>query len=231
MPVKSYIQQVLSVFGLFCLSCSAAQAQIAAQGEKLFQKLNCAQCHSVAGKGGCLAPALDGVMKTRQAAYVKLRLNRDDESSFIKLIGHPELFPHPRFKKQEVAELIAYLSTVPVRNVSSSGAVLHHDLSKRISKTSPESAKEPQATEANGKTLFYNSGCLSCHSVAGLGGNRGPALDGVGRRHSRAAIESFLAFPLSVGAKEMPRATLTSIERQEVIEFLLSLPDATDTSK
>jgi mono/diheme cytochrome c family protein len=84
-----------------------------AQGKKLFDTFNCASCHSVENKGGCLAPPLDCVSVRHPDDYLLLRLGQGEEDKFIKRIGHPELFPHPRFPKKELHAVIAYLRTLP----------------------------------------------------------------------------------------------------------------------
>lgn len=201
-------------------SALAADAHNKEQGERLFEKLNCKECHSVAGSGGCLGPALDGVMKMRDRSYLRLRLNEDDEMSFSKLIGHPELMPHPRFKREDVDSLIDYLETVKEFDQ----AVSHHAPVKIDEKDAYSSARRiPSAeSESAGKTLFYKNGCMSCHSIGGQGGHSGPSLDSVGRRKNRREIESFIALPSSA-SRIMPANNLSAEERACITDFLLSL--------
>lgn len=203
---------------LLVLLLNPAQCQNAQQGELLFQKLKCAECHSVAGVGGCLGPALDGVTARRDKAYIRLRLNKDDESSFVKLIGHPELMPHPRFGRSEVALLSDYLASLPERAPLS----LHHELAAPSDKAFPRESSVSDLAE--GKRLFYRSGCLSCHSVNGLGGSFAPKLDGVFMRRTPEGIESFIANPQTLGSKKMPKHKLTADERRKITQFLLTLP-------
>ena len=86
-----------------------------AEGKKLFDTLNCASCHSIENKGGCLAPPLDCVSVRHPDDYLMLRLGEGEEDNFIKRIGHPELMQHPRFPKKELSAVIAYLRTLPCK--------------------------------------------------------------------------------------------------------------------
>jgi mono/diheme cytochrome c family protein len=88
-------------------------SQEIAEGKKVFDTLNCVSCHSVQNKGGCLAPPLDCVSVRHPDDYLLLRLGQGEEDKFVKRIGHPELFPHPRFPKKELHAVIAYLRTLP----------------------------------------------------------------------------------------------------------------------
>jgi ubiquinol-cytochrome c reductase cytochrome b subunit len=73
---------------------------------------------------------------------------------------------------------------------------------------------------AEGATLYHRKGCAFCHLVAGEGGLRGPDLTDVGRRLSRAQMETRLL----VGGDNMPayRETLSAAERARILDFLES---------
>jgi cytochrome c2 len=150
-----------------------------------------------------------------------MRLNKEDESSFIKLIGHPELMPHPRFSKADVANLITYLNTLPDEQTEP----VHHDVKSNNSAPDAKSVKSPDlASVQAGKKLFYQSACLACHSVGGTGGSSGPALDKVAERRSVESIEAFIANPRPASGKQlMPPLKLTERERHQIADFLISL--------
>jgi nitric oxide reductase subunit C len=221
--LTSTLKTAVSAFILIASICLPAESQNAQHGKELFQKLKCVECHSVAGAGGCLGPELDGVMSRRDKAYVRLRLNKDDESAFIKLIGHPELMPHPRFSKADVSDLVSYLNTLSARNPAPD---IHHDVKLDNKAHAAAPVKSSAAIIAEGKTLFYNTGCMSCHTVGGLGGILGPSLDGVSQRRNSKEIEAFIAAPRSSGTTKMPKFNLTDDERHKIAAFLLSLPAA-----
>jgi mono/diheme cytochrome c family protein len=107
---------VSAAFTPFLVSQASAPKYTAAsvaKGKALFKQLQCASCHMVDEKGGCLAPDLNGVTQRRNERYLTLRLSnaKGAEDKFIKLIGHEELVAHPRFAPAQVKALIAYLST------------------------------------------------------------------------------------------------------------------------
>lgn len=77
----------------------------------------------------------------------------------------------------------------------------------------------------SGARIFVESGCGACHSVNGVGGSVGPALNGVARRYTREWIAQQLAKPESHNPETvMPAFDFTDRERDLVISYLLSLP-------
>jgi cytochrome c2 len=204
----------------------------ARKGRQLFTKLECASCHSIGNHGGCLAPPLDGVSARRSSKYVQLRLGNQSEAEFVKLIGHPELFPHPRFSADTVRGLTAYLSTLPA--LPKVAAAVRHPTTVKDNPTGVEDFK-PHAVSsdsAQGRHLFLDGGCMSCHSIGAQGGNIGPRLDGIGFRHSVQYIESHINNPQGHlvcevgknGKSKMPQFDFAPNEVRQIAEFLLTLP-------
>ena len=76
----------------------AATSKLTDKGKALFARDNCATCHSISGKGGCLAPLLDGVGARRSEKFVYTRIARskEAENEFLKTYGNSELMPHLR---------------------------------------------------------------------------------------------------------------------------------------
>jgi mono/diheme cytochrome c family protein len=79
---------------------------------------------------------------------------------------------------------------------------------------------------AAGRRLFQEKGCFGCHSLGGKGGNVGPALDDVTKRHDPEWILLHFRNPpgLSPGTV-MPRYNFTEQEMRALTEFLLSVSD------
>lgn len=69
-----------------------------------------------------------------------------------------------------------------------------------------------------GRALFQEKGCSYCHMMSGAGGVKGPALDGVGKRRSKEAIEN----QIRNGSMIMPAFgdALTPQEIDAIAEFL-----------
>lgn len=72
-----------------------------------------------------------------------------------------------------------------------------------------------------GADLFRDKGCIGCHSIGGLGGQVGPALDTVGDRYTAEWLYEWLHDPSAVkpGTK-MPNLHLTDNERALLVFFL-----------
>lgn len=79
----------------------------------------------------------------------------------------------------------------------------------------------PEINPANylaqeGKILYQNKNCTSCHQLYGLGGHLGPDLTNVSGKRSVAYIEAFLRN----GTKVMPNFNLTQNEIEALTAFL-----------
>lgn len=184
------------------------QPALAKQGKTLVAKMECLQCHSVGGQGGCLAPPLDGVTARRSGNYLTLRLSSGpgDEDRFIKLLGHPELFPHLRFPPDQVRALVAYLATIP--KVKTPGAV------------------------RQGAILYHANECQACHSIGGVGAKSGVPLDSLPASHDRTFIIEQLLDPeehvrknksmFGWDANLMPKPHLSKTESESIADYILS---------
>jgi mono/diheme cytochrome c family protein len=87
------------------------------------------------------------------------------------------------------------------------------------------SAVEPlTGAEAAGRALFDKLGCASCHTIAGVGGARGPDLTTFGSRpDARERVLLHFSGIRSDGSSLMPGYQLTPDELQELSTYLLSL--------
>jgi mono/diheme cytochrome c family protein len=80
----------------------------------------------------------------------------------------------------------------------------------------------PSAEE--GQHLFAQKGCIGCHSVGGVGGKVGPALDDVGLRRSPEWMLQHFRDPQSVTpGSVMPRFGFSETEARALTDFLLHL--------
>jgi len=73
-------------------------------------------------------------------------------------------------------------------------------------------------TGLQGAMVFEQRGCINCHRIAGVGGQRGPDLTTVGRRLST----DELTWRVLNGGRNMPAygATMTPQETAALVEFL-----------
>lgn len=167
---------------------------------------------------------------------MKLRLSNTEESQFIKLMGHPELFPHPRFTPAVVNQLVSYLQTLPQPQggfkVTAHGAKAAN-LAEEPLNLQDFKPGTPNADSAEGRRLFFDGGCMVCHSIGGAGADLAPTLNGIGARHTRKYIEAHVNNPqqhLAMQAKnskiksKMPQFEFAPNEVSQIAEFLLTLP-------
>jgi cytochrome c553 len=54
---------------------------------------------------------------------------------------------------------------------------------------------DPGASAREGRRLFLESGCMSCHAISGKGGTTAPDLSGIGSRRNKAFIEAQIRDP------------------------------------
>ena len=75
-----------------------------------------------------------------------------------------------------------------------------------------------ESKKDRGHGLFQEKGCSYCHMMSGVGGVKGPALDGVGKRKTKEAIED----QIRNGSMIMPAfgEALTPQEIDAIAEFL-----------
>ena len=78
-----------------------------------------------------------------------------------------------------------------------------------------------QATSPVGATVFEQKGCINCHTIAGVGGQRGPNLSTVGSR----LTNDQLTWRILNGGRNMPAygTTLTPGDTDALVAFLSGL--------
>src|SRR5207302_6056629 len=82
----------------------------------------------------------------------------------------------------------------------------------------PQVTQGLSPTAAQGAQVFEQRGCINCHTIAGVGGQRGPELTHVGGR----LTADELTWRILNGGRNMPAygATLTPQESTALVEFL-----------
>jgi mono/diheme cytochrome c family protein len=118
-------------------------------GFQLFQKKDCAHCHSVNGVGGRLAPDL-GFAEPPLPSVNELVCAMWNHAPRMWSYMQAEKRAYPTLDREEMADLFAFLYTA--RYVD-----------------------EPGDGE-RGHQLFKTKGCVACHALHGVGGKAGPDL-------------------------------------------------------
>jgi len=203
-------------------------------GSLIFQKNSCAQCHTTSTRGGCLGPLLSGIGGRRTQKFILDRITAGaaEEKEFASLYGQAELMPHPRLPRRQSRMVVSYLMTLAepregftvkahaLKSGSASGAAL-------------DTAKATNESIAGGKKLFYNAGCMSCHSIGKIGGQFATELDDVGTRKGREYISARMngAEMLTLGSNDeynergtaMTPSNLDPSQIKSITDFLMSL--------
>ncbi len=95
-------------------------------------------------------------------------------------------------------------------------------------------AKHTNGRVAEGRMLFYDRGCIVCHTVRNRGGRVGPSLDGLGKRHDRQYVagrindaEFVVKLKKDSGehaAYAMPPSGLTKSQADSLADYIMTLP-------
>lgn len=129
-----------------------------AQAQRAYDRLDCAACHRIEGRGGAIRPDGGGM--------------EGPDLSRAGFSGYDlEWYPKHLKKAQEgAAPAQAWKAFAPVSDPDR--ALLAVFLSTRVAAS--------RLVEA--KAAFHSAGCLGCHKVSGVGGDEGPDLSRAGER-------------------------------------------------
>ncbi|MFI5335533.1 MAG: c-type cytochrome [Opitutales bacterium] len=190
-----------------CGQCHQASdnpaAPLLARGSLLFETSGCLGCHKLGGTGGIIGPALDTVGARRTPEWLKKHFT--DPSSVTPGSG----MPPQKFKDADLEAITLFMLSQTGQNVSGYYASM-----KVI----------PNVLE--GRRLFLQKGCFSCHSVGGQGGKIGPSLDDVALRRQPDWIMRHFRDPQAVTpGSVMPKFGFTEIQIRALTEFVLHLRD------
>jgi mono/diheme cytochrome c family protein len=208
------------------------------EGAKFFKQNNCISCHSVEGKGGCLAPPLDGIGGRRSKIFVESRITNDQKAMarFLKLYPYAELLEHPRLPAVQAKDIASYLLTLS--DLPGGVQISGHKVTKKTPFHSTEEAadchKDRIPKVAEGRMLFNDRGCIVCHSIRNMGGHFAPAFDGISKRHDRQYVADRITaaeFFNQSGDNEynlrgtvMPPSDLNPEQVESITDYLMSLP-------
>lgn len=180
-----------------------------AAGKMLWESNNCMGCHTILGEGAYYAPELTRVVDRRGAPWIKTFL-KDPAAMFP---GQRQMVKYD-FTDQEIDQLVAFFTWIG--KVDTNGFPFAPDLV--IAKASAATGPAPGAPQA------FTQICQACHSVGGVGGNVGPALDGVAGRLTAAQMDARIQDPKSVMADaKMPALGLPDATRAELVTWLSTL--------
>ena len=120
-------------------------------GRRLFQEKGCQECHSLAGKGGTIGPALDEVAKRHDAQWIIAHFRNP------QAVSPGTLMPQFNFSEQETRALTEFLLSLTDTNIV--GFLKVPSLMTPIER---------------GRVVYKKYGCAGCHGVEGAGGIPNP---------------------------------------------------------
>lgn len=174
-----------------------------ARGRAVFEEAGCIGCHKLNGIGGVIGPELDQVGALRSPEWL------------LKHFKSPAVLS-PGSAMPAIKASDADLDALTLYVLSFTGEPLSAYF------VSMKTVPGPAA----GRRLFEEKGCIGCHSIAGKGGNIGPALDEIAKRHDSPWIAAHFRNPQAISpGTVMPQFNFTEQETRALTEFLLSVSD------
>jgi len=190
-----------------CGRCHAAQAvseaPILSRGRLLMDRSGCFACHAVRGQEGfrSQAPSLATLSMKTGGMWLKLWLGGP------RKMDPNATMPNFHLSETEIEEISHYLFNQSVPWTLAHRIQLAQD--------------EPPGDAANGKKLFSESRCISCHTVEGKGNASAPELSKVASSVTRGWLLAFLRDPQSFYPRtRMPRYHFSESESRDVAAYI-----------
>ena len=117
-----------------------------AAGRRLFEEKGCIGCHSIAGKGGTVGPALDEVGKRHDAQWISAHFKNP------AAVSPGTVMPQFNFNEQEVRALTEFLLSMTDTNIV--GFIKIPSLMTSLDR---------------GKAVYRKYGCAGCHGAEAQG--------------------------------------------------------------
>ncbi len=180
-------------------------AAILSRGRQLMEKAGCYACHTVKGHEGFRseAPPLESIpIKTGGEAL--RRWLKDPKSLDVNAT-----MPNFHLSDTEIEELTHYIF-----NAAPSRA-----LTDKVRAAGAEKPGDP----VNGKKLFAESRCISCHTVEGKGNGSAPELSKVASRNTQPWLLAFLRDPQAFNPRtRMPRFGFSEADTRDVVAYMVA---------
>ncbi|WP_367898854.1 c-type cytochrome [Leptospira sp. WS58.C1] len=180
------------------------------RGKELWEKNNCMGCHTILGEGAYYAPELTKVYERRGPEWIRVFL-KDPQAMYP---GERKMVKYD-FSDSQISDIIAFLKW-------------NGELDLKGFPPKPEYRSSTQIINADSATVAqpekFKQICTACHSVAGSGGNVGPALDSVGKKYDIAYLQNWLKDPQKIKpGTAMPKLPLSDSEIKDLSSYLSQL--------
>jgi mono/diheme cytochrome c family protein len=190
-----------------CGRCHAGEsvpdAPVLSRGRSLMARSGCYACHLVRGQEGYRseAPPLATEASKTGGEWVR-RWLRDP-----KAMDPNATMPKFSLSDDDAEAIVHYVFSVGVPE----------DLRSRIA----AAGAEPLGDAKNGKKLFSEARCISCHTVEGKGNGSAPELSRVATAASRGWLLAFLRDPQAFhSTTRMPRYHFSEAESRDVVAYM-----------
>ncbi len=186
------------------------------EGKRVWERYNCNDCHTILGFGGYYAPDMTKAYKRLGEDNIKEILKSPD----VVFENSKRKMPKQNLKEEEIENLISFLKWVSEID-NNDWPPQHSD--NRISKIAYRMSLAENI--GVGAALFKVRGCMTCHSLNGKGGKRGPDLSKVGASYDMETLKEMIKEPKNINPNsKMPsQKQLSEEELQKLAEFLISL--------
>jgi len=181
----------------------------ALRGEALFRTKQCVVCHSIGGLGGEVGPDLGRTVLPQR--YGEIAVVMWNHAPQMNRLATATAVPYPNFQPQELADVLAYLNSLPAT---------------------------PRGNAAAGARVFSAEGCSACHATAAGETSAGPNLTSLELSLSPASVGTTM---WNHGPKMLQRMEQFSIpwplfssqELADVLAYLesIQLPDRPPASE
>lgn len=185
-------------------------------GKKVWEKYNCNDCHTILGFGGYYAPDMTKVYKRLGGENIKEILKNPE----VVFASSKRKMQKQNLSDEEIENLVSFLKWV---SEIDNNDWPPQDSDKRISKTALRMSLGEGISI--GAALFKVRGCITCHTIDGSGGKRGPDLSKVGENYDMETLKEMIKNPKKINPEsKMPhQEQLSEEELKKISEFLLNL--------
>ncbi len=181
---------------------AVAEAPILSRGRALMARFGCYACHAVRGQEvfHSEAPPLTTISLKTGGVWLKRWLTDP------RGVDPNATMPNFQLDDTDIQALSNFLF----------GVAPPPDLARRID----AALREPAGDSANGKKLFSESRCISCHTVEGKGNGSAPELSKVASAAGRGWLLAFLRDPHAFNPRtRMPRYDLSDQESRDIVAY------------
>ncbi len=180
-------------------------AAILTRGRMLMEKAGCFACHLVKGHEGFRseAPPLESVALKTGGEALK-RWLKDPKG----LDGNASM-PNFRLSDQDIEALTHFIfNTAP---------------SKALADKVREAGAEKAGDAINGKKIFAEARCISCHTVEGKGNGSAPELSKVASRATQPWMLAYLRDPHAFNPRtRMPQFGFSAADTRDVVAYMVA---------